>query len=66
MGAMKYECAEPECRRGRYTGDALYRVSAKGEPFEGKCDEHFEGVPDPVTQAVQARNRTQRGGGDAA
>lgn len=55
-----YVCVEPGCTRGRDSGHALYRTSAKGELFEGKCEEHFPGLPDPVAKAVEQRNQELR------
>ena len=55
-----YECIELGCSRGKESGHALYRTSAKGEFFEGKCELHYEGVPDPITQAIEKRNLAQR------
>lgn len=47
------QCIEDGCTKGPSTGDALHRVSPKGEPFKGKCTEHFEGTPDPVAVVIE-------------
>lgn len=56
----RYECAQEGCDRGPASGHALHRTSPKGELFEGKCGEHFEGVADPIAQAIEDRNQAIR------
>lgn len=45
------ECNVPKCLRGHATGDTLYRVSPKGEPFEGRCEKHMLRI-DPTVRSV--------------
>jgi hypothetical protein len=54
--ADRFTCVEDGCGRGCYTGHALYRVSPKGELFQGKCEEHYQGPVDPIAQAIERRN----------
>lgn len=54
-------CVEVGCSRGIATGFALYRTSPKGEMFEGKCEEHFDGEIEPIAQMVEQRNRYGHG-----
>jgi hypothetical protein len=37
-----YTCTFPGCIRNPRDGYAIYRTSPKGEPFAGRCEEHFE------------------------
>lgn len=56
----RFVCAEDGCEKGRASGHALYRVSPKGELFEGKCAEHFGGPLEPITQAIEDHNQRMR------
>jgi hypothetical protein len=40
--ADSFECVNKECNRHPSKGDTITRISPKGTPFEGACDEHFE------------------------
>lgn len=51
-----YECTEDGCHKGPATGHALHRTSPKGQEFEGKCTEHFEGTPDPIAVIIENDN----------
>jgi len=38
----RFDCAERDCPKGsRTTGDAVFRISPKGERFIGLCAEHY-------------------------
>lgn len=39
----RFTCAEEGCSKGAATGNAIYRTSPKGQPFEGKCLDHYDG-----------------------
>lgn len=53
----RYTCAKDGCERGVRSGHALYRTSPKGELFQGRCEEHFDGEPEPVAQMIEDRNQ---------
>lgn len=58
---MAMICQEEDCERGPLTtGDALYRVSPKGQKFIGRCEEHLKGDPDEIVKsvvdAIQSKN----------
>jgi hypothetical protein len=36
-----FDCANPECSRSPEKGDQITRVSPKGGPFVGLCNEHY-------------------------
>lgn len=55
-----YECIEPECHKGPATGHALHRTSPKGQDFQGKCTEHYEGTPEWVAVTIELRNQELR------
>ena len=57
-----YVCATAGCDRAARDGWAIYRTSPKGQPFAGKCEEHFPGVPDPIVQAIERRNHGEAEG----
>ena len=37
----KWSCMVQGCPRDSFKGDVIYRVSPKGGPFYGACEEHF-------------------------
>lgn len=53
----RFTCKEKGCERSIANGDAIYRTSPKGELFEGKCEEHYGGVSDPIVKAIEAWNK---------
>ena len=57
MVSKDYVCLENGCDKGPATGHALHRVSPKGQDFEGKCTDHFEGQGDPIALAIEDRNQ---------
>lgn len=50
-------CDYEGCEHGIETGHALYRVSPKGEPFVGLCEEHYAGEPDEIARTIEQANR---------
>ncbi len=56
----KYVCREEGCGKGPDTGHGLYRTSPKGELFEGACEGHYSGTPDPIVQAIEQHNQEER------
>ena len=38
---MTLECSFPGCDRHPSKGDTIHRISAKGTPFVGRCDDHL-------------------------
>jgi hypothetical protein len=39
--ADHFSCSREDCDRTAGKGDLIIRISAKGQPFEGLCDEHL-------------------------
>lgn len=52
-------CIQLNCERSTDKGYALYRVSPKGQDFEGMCEEHLTSDPEPIAQMIERRNRDQ-------
>lgn len=46
-----HACSTEGCYRTAFDG-GIYRTSPKGEPFEGKCAEHYPGPIDPLVRDV--------------
>jgi hypothetical protein len=49
---MGVECRQEGCARHPSNGDLIIRTSPKGQPFEGACEEHYEGQIDPTLARV--------------
>jgi len=37
-----FGCSFTGCERHPQKGDAIFRVNPKGEPFEGRCSDHYD------------------------
>jgi len=51
----RFGCEVDGCEAHPSKGDTIIRTSPKGELFRGRCEAHYEGVPDmAVTRIADA------------